>query len=171
MPLLAEPVLFPADLQLVLALVLAPVANLDDLIAFDHLQPGKQFQTLLDFIQEVRFDRLGAFMYSPEEDTAAYRMPDDVSASEKEERLHRLMRVQELISSEKMQSHIGKVLDVMVEKRDRKQLTYHGRSVHSAPDDIDGEVLFSSEVLHKPGTLVKVRIDSVNAFDMHGTVV
>lgn len=136
--------------------------------------PGEteaQFQSLLDFVQEIKFDRLGAFIYSPEEDTPAYDMADDISYSEKEERLHRLMQIQEILSEEKMRSHVGEIVDVLVEKRDRKQLTYHGRSFHSAPDDIDGEVFFTSEQLHKPGSLIKVKVESVSAFDMQGSAV
>lgn len=133
--------------------------------------PGEteeQFQTLLRFVESTKFDRLGAFIYSPEEDTAAFTMVDDIPYDIKEERLHRLMRVQEIISQEKMEQHVGEVMEVMVEKRDSKQLSYHGRSFHMAPDDVDGEVIFSSDRLIPNGSLVQVKIDAVSAFDMMG---
>jgi len=130
-----------------------------------------QFQTLLKFVETTKFDRLGAFIYSPEEDTAAFKMADDIPYEVKEDRLHRLMRVQEIISQEKMEQHIGTVVDVLVEKRDSKQLTYHGRSFHMAPDEVDGEVLFSSDRLIPMGSLVQVKIESVSAFDMMGSEV
>lgn len=133
--------------------------------------PGEteaQFQTLLDFIQEVQFDRLGAFTYSPEEDTQAFDFPDSVSNEVKEDRLHRLMQAQEMISEGKMQAQVGKTFEVLIESRESKSLVYKGRSVHMAPDDVDGEVAFTSDSLLPIGQLVQVTIDEVSSFDMSG---
>lgn len=135
--------------------------------------PGEteaQFQTLLRFIEENEFDRLGAFMYSPEDDTAAFALVDDVAREVKEERLHRLMQVQERISEKRMQAHINKILSVLIESRESKNETYHGRAYSMAPDDVDGEVIFTSDQLHKIGDFVDVHIDEVSAFDLIGHV-
>lgn len=135
--------------------------------------PGEteaQFQTLLDFIQEAQFDRLGAFMYSPEEDTSAFALEDNIPQELKEERLHRIMKTQEMISEVKMQRHVGQSYPVLIESRQSKELTYVGRSVHMAPDDVDGEVQFSADALFNVGQLVDVKIDEVLSFDMIGHV-
>lgn len=131
----------------------------------------EEFQELLDFIEEVKFDRLGAFTYSPEEDTVAFDMQDAIEKSVKEERYHRLMRLQSYISYQKMQEWLNEVIEVCVESRDPKSLLYHGRSVHSAPDDVDGEVLFTSKHLLKKGSFVSVRVNRVEEYDLFGETV
>lgn len=130
-----------------------------------------EFQELLDFVEEVKFDRLGAFTYSPEEDTVAYDMADAIEKEVKEDRYHRLMRLQSHISYERMQTWLNEVIEVCVESRDPKSMVYHGRSVHSAPDDVDGEVLFTSKSLLKKGSFVPVRINRVEEYDLFGETV
>jgi len=136
--------------------------------------PGEteeEFQELLDFVEEIKFDRLGAFTYSPEEDTVAYDMPDTIEKEVKEDRYHRLMRLQSHISYERMQTWMNEVIEVCVESRDPKSMVYHGRSLHSAPDDVDGEVLFTSNILLKKGSFVQVRINRVEEYDLFGETV
>ena len=128
----------------------------------------KQFQTLLDFTQQAKFDRLGAFTYSPEEDTPAYLMDDQVAESIKQDRLRKLMELQATIAQEKGESWIGRTIEVLVERRDAKTYSYHGRSVHSAPDNIDGEVRFTSQRLLRSGTFVKVQVTSAQGHDLTG---
>lgn len=130
-----------------------------------------EFQELLDFVEEIKFDRLGAFTYSPEEDTVAFNMDDAIEKSVKEDRYHRLMRLQAHISYEKMQEWLNEEIEVCVESRDPKSLLYHGRSVHSAPDDVDGEVIFTSNRLLKKGSFVSVRINRVEEYDLFGETV
>jgi ribosomal protein S12 methylthiotransferase len=131
----------------------------------------EEFQELLNFIEEVKFDRLGAFIYSPEEDTVAFDMKDAIEKDVKEERYHRLMHLQSHISYQKMQEWLNEEIEVCVESRDPKSLLYHGRSVHSAPDDVDGEVLFTSNHLLKKGSFVSVRINRVEEYDLFGETV
>ena len=131
----------------------------------------EEFQELLDFVDEIKFDRLGAFTYSPEEDTVAYSMPDTIEKEVKEDRYHRLMRLQSHISYERMQTWLGEVIEVCVESRDPKSLIYHGRSLHSAPDDVDGEVLFTSNKLLKKGSFVQVKVNRVEEYDLFGETV
>ena len=136
--------------------------------------PGEteeQFQTLLRFVEDNEFDRLGAFTYSPEDDTVAYDLTDDVPQSIKEDRLHRLMQVQSSISDRLMQKQIGKVYKTLIEARESKSMIYHGRTYTMAPDDVDGELLFTSEKTHKIGYFVDVMIDEVEGFDLKGHVV
>lgn len=133
--------------------------------------PGEteaQFQTLLNFIEEIRFDRLGGFIYSPEEDTIAYGFSDDVSPELKEERLHQVMAVQERISFESMHSLVGQTMDVMIESRHPKTLEYKGRCYTMAPDDVDGFVRFSSKHLYTAGDVVRVVIDDASSFELSG---
>lgn len=136
--------------------------------------PGEseeQFQTLLRFIEDNEFDRLGAFTYSPEDDTVAFDLEDDVPQALKEDRLHRLMQVQAAISDKRMLKQVGKVYRTLIESRVSKQNIYYGRTYTMAPDDVDGELEFSSDKLHKIGDFVDVMIDEVNGFDLKGHVV
>lgn len=136
--------------------------------------PGEDenaFQKLLKFVQKQQFDRLGAFTYSHEESTAAAQFEDDIAQSIKEERLHQLMQVQVDISRQRLSRFINQELDVLIEQREPKRTLYRGRSIHSAPDDVDGDVIFEAEVSLKIGSLVRVRITSVEDYDMRGILV
>ncbi len=130
----------------------------------------KQFQTLLDFIQEIKFDRLGAFAYSLEEDTPAYFMKDSCSETEKQERLLQVMDLQAKISEEKIKAMIGSNLEVLIDSKDRGTNVYRGRSIHYAPDQIDGEVVFTSDQPLKIGSFVKVNILRNDDYDLYGEV-
>ncbi len=131
----------------------------------------EQFQTLLDFTSEIGFDRLGAFTYSPEEDTAAYEMEDPVEEPIKQDRIRRLMELQATIAQRKGDQWVGRIIEVLNESRDANTYSYHGRSVHSAPDNIDGEVRFTSSRLIRSGEFVNVRIDLALGHDLEGTEV
>jgi ribosomal protein S12 methylthiotransferase len=133
--------------------------------------PGEtdaQFQTLLDFTKEIGFDRLGAFTYSPEEDTASYDMPDQIEESVKQDRIRTLMELQASIAQFKGEAWIGRTIDVLCESRDANAYAYHGRSVHSAPDNVDGEVRFTSKRLIRSGEFVKVIVETAQSHDLIG---
>lgn len=130
--------------------------------------PGEteeEFEELLDFVKEIQFDRLGAFTFSPEEGTAAAEMPDQIPEDVKQERLDRLMTLQQAISYERNQQRVGQVCEVLVEGFEG--LTYYGRSMLEAPE-IDGSVFFISERELKPGEYVKVRITGAQEYDLQG---
>ena len=130
--------------------------------------PGEteeEFEELLDFVKEIRFDRLGAFAYSPEEGTAAADMPDQVPDEVKQERLDRLMQLQQGISLELNRRRVGEVCEVLVEGFEG--LTYYGRSMREAPE-IDGKVFFISERELEPGQYVRVRITGAEEYDLQG---
>jgi ribosomal protein S12 methylthiotransferase len=131
--------------------------------------PGEtetEFQALLDFVSQIRFDRVGTFQFSFEPGTASEPLGDPVPLEVKEERYDRLMTLQQGISLERNQSFIGKTLDVLFEGQgDGISL---GRSYRDAPE-IDGLVIV--EDLVPPGELLPVRITGAMAYDLSGVLV
>lgn len=131
--------------------------------------PGEtdaEFQILLDFIKEIRFDKVGAFQYSCEQGTASAALGDTVSADVKAERYARLMEMQQKISLEKNQTFIGKELDVLLEGAGEGVSI--GRSYRDAPE-IDGLVLVKGEL--PAGQMVHVRIKEALDYDLRGEIV
>lgn len=142
--------------------------------------PGEteeEFQTLLDFIQEIRFDRVGAFQFSFEPGTTSEPLGDPIPAEVKQARWEQLMQLQQGISLESNQSLVGKTLDVLVEgwgqieaetgQKDKIEHISLGRSYRDAPE-IDGMVIISG---HAPvGELVQTRIDGAMIYDLSGVV-
>ena len=130
--------------------------------------PGEtedEFQTLLDFINEIRFDRVGAFQFSFEPGTTSEPLGDPVPADLKQERYERLMQLQQGISLEINQGYIGKTLDVLFEgSGDGISL---GRSYRDAPE-IDGMVIVEGEI--PVGRMLPVRINGAMAYDLSGVV-
>ena len=120
----------------------------------------------MDFIQEIRFDRVGAFKFSFEPGTTSEPLGDPVPAEVKQERWERLMAAQQNISLQINQSYVGKTLDVLVEGFDRG-LTI-GRSYRDAPE-IDGLVLAEGKA--EIGSIVPVRISGAMAYDLTGNLV
>lgn len=130
--------------------------------------PGEteeEFQALLDFVQEIRFDRVGAFQFSFEPGTTSEALGDPVPAEVKQERWERLMELQQNISLQINQSYVGKTLDVLVEGYD-KGLTI-GRSYRDAPE-IDGLVFAEGKA--EVGEMVRVKITGGMAYDLSGSL-
>ncbi len=126
----------------------------------------KEFQTLLDFIQELRFDHVGAFQFSFEPGTPSEPLGDPVPPEVKEERYQRLMELQQTISLQINQSFVGQTLDVLFEGRNKQGLSI-GRSYRDAPE-IDGMVLAEGQV--EIGSLLPVKITGAMAYDLTGVV-
>jgi ribosomal protein S12 methylthiotransferase len=130
--------------------------------------PGEteeELQTLLDFVEELQFDRVGAFTFSFEPGTASAVLGDPVPEEVKQERRERLMALQQRISLAKNQAHMGKTLKVLVEGAgDGLSL---GRSYRDAPE-IDGMVVIDGEA--PVGEMIPVRISGAMAYDLSGTV-
>ncbi|MEI7661461.1 MAG: 30S ribosomal protein S12 methylthiotransferase RimO [Bacteroidota bacterium] len=131
--------------------------------------PGEtreEFEELKQFILESRFDRLGVFTYSHEEDTAAYKLKDTVSPKVKEQRLQELMAIQEGISLALNQEKVGQTLKVIV---DREEGDYYiARTEHDSPE-VDNEVLIPKNgYLLAPGTISSVKITRAERFDLFG---
>ena len=128
--------------------------------------PGEtedEFQALLDFVQEIRFDRVGAFKFSFEPGTASQPLGDPVPETVKDERYARLMELQQSISLQVNQSYMGRTLDVLIEGRDNGISL--GRSYRDAPE-IDGMVLVEADA--RVGEIVPVRITGAMAYDLTG---
>jgi len=130
--------------------------------------PGEtedEFQTLLDFISEIRFDHVGAFPFSFEPGTSSEPLGDPISLEEKQSRLERLMMLQEGISLEKNQKFVGKTLQVIVEG-ENEGITV-GRSYRDAPE-IDGLVF--AEGTAPVGEIIPVQITGALTHDLSGTI-
>ena len=135
--------------------------------------PGEteeQFQTLLDFVKWARFDRLGAFTYSAEEDTPAAAMPDQIDEDVKQRRLDQLMMLQQAISMELNEARIGTECEVLVDGFDEEQGRFYGRSLLEAPES-DGCIWLESDRKLNPGEYVQVRITGADAYDLEGTII
>jgi ribosomal protein S12 methylthiotransferase len=126
--------------------------------------PGEteeEFQTLLDFIQEVRFDHLGAFTYFQEKGTISEKLGDPVSEEVKQERLERLMTLQQEISLQKNQTWVGKTISILVEGYNEGISI--GRSYRDAPE-IDGMVFVEGQL--PIGEIVTVKISDALVHDL-----
>lgn len=131
--------------------------------------PGEteaEFQALCDFVREIKFDRLGVFTYSKEEDTPASRLPDQIDEEVKEWRANTLMEIQRVVAGEASSKYIGQILDVLVERYDGRSDVYVGRSQYDAPE-IDGEV-FVTNCPVDIGNITKVRITHAYEYDLSG---
>ncbi|MFQ5680962.1 MAG: MiaB/RimO family radical SAM methylthiotransferase [Candidatus Omnitrophota bacterium] len=126
----------------------------------------REFKELLRFVRDVRFERLGAFMYSREEGTAAYRFPGQVSQRVKAERLDRLMRCQQGIAAEINRSLLGQDLDVIIDEKDADG-AYRGRTQADAPE-VDGRVTVNSGRELMPGDIARVKIEKTYEYDLVG---
>lgn len=134
--------------------------------------PGEtreEFEELMDFVRDTRFDRLGVFAYSKEDGTAAAKMPGQVRKDVKERRRDRIMRLQQGISLENNERYIGRVLRVLTEEMTEPGC-YLGRSAMDAPE-IDNGVIFTSERELAPGEFTDVLIDDAFDYDLSGKAV
>lgn len=131
--------------------------------------PGEteaEFQELLDFMSQVKFDRAGVFVYSCEEDTAAARMTEQVPEDIKNERRERAMELQQGISLDNNCGKVGKTLTVLVEGAGDGDL-YEGRTESDAPG-IDGKVFFKAKRNVNCGDFVRVLIKDASWYDLNG---
>ena len=135
--------------------------------------PGEteeQFSRLAEFVQRVRFDRLGCFAYSREEGTRSYDFPDQIDEETAAHRADIIMEQQMLISAENNEKLMGAELEAVVEGFDKFGECWFGRTVLDAPD-IDGKVFFSSECPLEIGQYVKIRITETLDYDLIGEVI
>ena len=132
--------------------------------------PGEteeDFEKLKSFIKEIKFERLGVFEYSREENTPAYDLPDQIPEKLKRRRYDILMKEQRRIHKELNETAVGKTLEVLCEGYDRAAEIYYGRPQSDAPD-IDGKVYFSAPRRLKDGEIVDVEITEVIDYDLCG---
>lgn len=130
----------------------------------------EEFEELLDFVKEVGWDRLGAFTYSKEEDTPAASMDQEIDENTAVDRLNRLMEVQKEISYRKNLRKVGSVIEVLAEEKEGLKNRWHGRSAADAPDDVDGQVIFTADRELELGEFVPVRITDASQYDLYGVL-
>lgn len=131
-------------------------------------ETDERFQTLLDFIKEAQFERMGAFTYSPEEGTPGAEMPDQIDEEVKQKRLDMLMMLQQAISMEYNESRMGETCEVLVEGFEEGM--FYGRSEREAPES-DGLIRFCSKKDIAPGTYVMVKLKDADAYDLFGEMI
>lgn len=134
--------------------------------------PGEtkqDFDNLLEFIEEVKFDHLGGFTYSKEEGTKSYDFPHQVRQVTKQKRLDDLMALQQKISYDLNKRHIGEIMNGLVVGKENGY--YLLRSYWNAPDDVDGKILFSSREELNEGDIVNVKIRESYVYDLYGEIV
>ncbi|MEG0894502.1 MAG: 30S ribosomal protein S12 methylthiotransferase RimO [Oscillospiraceae bacterium] len=130
-------------------------------------ETNEQFEELCEFCQEIKFDRLGCFAFSPEEGTKAYTMENQIDEDIKQNRCDILMEIQNNILFAKNEEKIGKEIEVIVDGFDKYAECYIARSKDDAPE-IDCNVFFTSENSHIMGDFVKVNIEEVMDYDLIG---
>lgn len=132
--------------------------------------PGEteeEFSQLLDFVKKVKFDRLGAFCYSPEEGTAASKMKNKIRKSVKMSRYNKIMECQQAISREINEARVGNVYSVIVEGVSDDGIFYYGRSYAEGPD-VDGKIYFTAQDPLEIGDMVDVKILIAEEYDLTG---
>ena len=134
--------------------------------------PGEtdnDFDELLSFVERSRFDRLGAFNYSHEENTHSHTMPDDVPDEVKQERADAVMDLQQGISLELNQQRVGKIYKILIDRKENGE--YFGRTEFDSPE-VDNEVIIKSKSNYlRIGDFVQARITSATEFDLFAEVV
>jgi ribosomal protein S12 methylthiotransferase len=131
--------------------------------------PGEtreQFEELKEFVKNTRFDRMGCFAYSHEENTHAFNLVDDVPEDEKERRVAELMQVQEQISFEMNQEKVGKTFDCIFDRKEGK--FFIGRTEFDSPDVDNNVIVDGSKHYVQIGHFVKIRITEATDFDLYG---
>jgi ribosomal protein S12 methylthiotransferase len=125
-------------------------------------------EELKDFLERMRFDRVGIFTYSHEEDTSAFDLADDITAGEKESRASEIMETQQEISLEKNNEKIGRTLKVIVDKKEAGR--YMGRTEYDSVE-VDNEVIINSKSKLSIGEFVQVKITKAYDYDLEGELV
>jgi ribosomal protein S12 methylthiotransferase len=129
----------------------------------------EEFQELIDFVKDVKFDRLGVFTYSQEENTKAFELGDPIPQKIKEERKKEILRIQQEISHQKNLEKIGKRIKVLIDER-IDNYVYLGRTQWDAPE-VDNSVFVNTTGNIEPGNFYEVEIDDALEFDLAGQVI
>ena len=126
-------------------------------------------EELMEFVDEMEFERVGVFTYSAEEDTPAYSYPDQIPEEVKEERRAEIMELQQEIAFEHCENMVGKVLDVMIEGKVADEPAYVGRTYMDAPN-VDGLIFVNADEMLMSGDFVRVKVTGANEYDLIGEV-
>lgn len=147
----------------------AGIAIRTTLIAGHPGETEEDFQEMLDFVERSRFDRLGVFTYSHEENTYAFSMNDDVPDDVKQQRADAVMELQQGISYELNQQKVGNTVKVLIDRKEGG--SFIGRTEHDSPE-VDNEVIIDATAGYlRIGDFVPVKITSATDFDLHGAAV
>jgi len=160
-----------ADLRMLLARVREAVPGITIRSTFMVGYPGEtedDFEELLSFLVDMRFDRAGFFAFSPQEGTPAARLPRQVPDEVKQERLKRAAALQKQISHALNRAKVGQEVEVLAEGKQGRR--YFGRTEGDAPE-VDGRVYFTGNILLSPGDFLKVRITRALPYDLEGEAV
>lgn len=139
------------------------------IVGFPH-ETEKTFNDTLDMVKEIEFDSLGAFTYSPEEDTKAYDMDEQVDEDIKNKRYETLMSLQQSIVDKKNNERVGNTYKTLIERYESLFDRYIGRSYMSAPDGIDGVIYIKSDDELKVGEFYDVEITGYKNYDLLGII-
>ena len=134
--------------------------------------PGEteeEFETLCEFVKKMRFERVGVFQYSHEENTSAHELEDDIPAEVKAERANRIMEIQQEISEERNNEKVGKTLKVLFDRKEGE--FFIGRTEYDSPE-VDNEVLVKADENYvRIGDFANVHITKASEYDLFGKVV
>jgi ribosomal protein S12 methylthiotransferase len=132
-------------------------------------ETDEEFEDLVNFVQEMEFDRVGVFQYSHEENTIAYDLEDDVPADVKAERANRLMEVQQEISFQKNQALVGKTMRALFDRKEGE--FFVGRTEGDSPE-VDNEVLVDAKNNYvRIGDFAQIKITDATDYDLYGEVI
>ena len=135
--------------------------------------PGEtkeQFEEMMEFVAEIAFDRLGVFVYSPEENTPAANLPDQIDEETKGNRQAQLMELQQEIAFEKCEDMIGRELFVMIEGKLPEEHVYVARTYRDAPD-VDGYIFVQTPEELETGVFAKVKVTGALEYDLIGVLI
>ena len=161
-----------ADLREIIAKLRKEIPDIclrTTLIAGFPGETEEDHEEMLDFVNEMEFDRLGVFAYSQEEDTPAATMADQILEEIKEERRNALMELQQAIAFEKAEDMVGKILTVMVEGKVADEDAYVARTYRDAPG-VDGYLFINTTASLMTGDFVKVQVTDYNEYDLIGEI-
>jgi ribosomal protein S12 methylthiotransferase len=130
-------------------------------------ETDEHFEHLINFVQRHSFDHVGVFTFSPEEETPAYKMSNQVPLEIAQERRDYLMERQQQISAKKNQNYVGQTVEVLIEQENPKTQQYIGRSIRFAPE-VDGVVYVQGEA--QLNSIVPVKITEADVYDLYGKV-
>jgi ribosomal protein S12 methylthiotransferase len=137
------------------------------IVGYPH-ETEAHFEELKAFVRHQRFDRLGVFLYSPEEKTSAFYLHDTVPEEIKKARMEEIMEIQQEISLEKNQEKVGQSFKVLIDRKEGD--LYVGRSEFDSPE-VDNEILIDSPETLQTGNFYQVKISRADFFDLYGTII
>lgn len=140
------------------------------MLGFPH-ESKKDFEELKEFIKRNKFDHLGGFTYSKEENTKGYSMNMQVKESIKKERLDEIMEIQKWISLEQNKKYLNNIYDCIIESFSEDDNAYYARGYMYAPDDIDGEIIIKTNKLLEISKKYKCKIVDVDFYDIFGEII